>query len=108
MANICTNVLYCCTDSKANYQKIKTVLGRALDIKEYDYDDENQWFELLFLSEWEFPTTMFHSLVSELTDDKTLYFKILSYELLQSYISYRIYKNGRWVEKEMEQLSTTY
>lgn len=96
MANICTNMLFCNTENAKNYKKVLDFIEENFEVDFINEDDDNTYFESEFDSRWSFPEEEFETLLESLTEDKTLYIRILSYELCSEYASFRIYKNGSW------------
>ncbi len=96
MANMCTNMFYCRTENKENYNKVLTFLQETFNVDFTDEDEDGQYFESEFYSRWTFPEVEFDQLVSALIEDQTLYLRILSHELCSEYASFRIYQNGSW------------
>lgn len=94
MANICTNMLFCKTENAANYKKVSDFLE---DNFEMDcINEDNLSFEGEFGSKWSFPEEEFNTLIKSLTEDETLYIRILSHELCSEYAGFRIYQNNEW------------
>ncbi len=96
MANTCTNIFYCKTENKENYNKVLTFLQETFDVNFTEEDEDGQYFESEFSSKWTFPELEFDQLVSALIEDQTLYLRILSHELCSEYASFRVYREGNW------------
>ncbi len=96
MANRCTNMLYCKTDKADNYNKVLTFLHETFDVDFTNEDEDGDYFESEFYSKWSFPESEFEELIPTLSEDQTLYIRILSHELSSEYASFRIYQKGSW------------
>lgn len=96
MANICTNMLYCKTDNAENYKKVLDFLEEKFEVDFINEDTDSNYFESEFSSKWSFPEEEFNTLIKSLTEDETMYIRILSHELCSEYASFRIYQNGEW------------
>ncbi len=96
MANICTNIFYCSTESRENLKKVE----EFLDTNFYDWDcwsmEEDDFIEGLFDSNWVFPEELFEELIKDIGDDDSLYIRVLSYEFGLEYAGFRIYRNNDW------------
>ncbi|WP_234200093.1 hypothetical protein [Porphyromonas gingivalis] len=62
----------------------------------YCYCSDEQMVEGEFESKWSFPENFFERITTELSHDKTLYMRILSYEFGNEYASFRVYRDGEW------------
>lgn len=96
MANMCTNILFCKTENAENYKKVLDFLEEKFEVDFVNEDEDGNYFESEFYSKWSFAEEEFNTLIKSLTEDETLYIRILSHELCCEYASFRIYKNGSW------------
>ena len=96
MANMCTNMLYCKTENAENYKKVLDFLEEKFEVYFINEETDSNYFEGEFYSKWSFPEQEFEELIESLTDDETLYIRILSHELCSEYASFRIYQNSEW------------
>lgn len=96
MANICTNMLFCKTENAENYKNVLDFLEENFEVDFINEDEDSNYFESEFDSKWSFPEQEFDKLIKSLTDDDSLYIRILSHELCCEYASFRIYQNNEW------------
>lgn len=96
MANICTNMFFCTTENANNYKRVLDFLEENFEVDFINEDDDSTYFESEFDSKWSFPEEEFDTLMKSLTEDETLYIRILSHELCSGYASFRIYESGSW------------
>jgi len=89
-------MLFCKTENAENYKKVLDFLEENFEVDFINEDEDNTYFESEFDSKWSFPEQEFKKLIESLTDDETLYIRILTHELCCEYASFRIYQNNEW------------
>ncbi len=94
MANICTNLLYCTSESKKNKERIKQFITDTFEVFTEEVNEEFMEFD--FGSKWAFPHKEMKKFTEALKHDKSLYIRCLSYEFGCDYVEYMRYKNGKW------------
>lgn len=94
MANTCTNIFFCKTESEDNLKIISDFMTKTFEWEYCNEDDPR--IEGDFNSKWSFPESEFEELISRLHPDDSLYMRILSHELGSEYVSYRIFKDNEW------------
>lgn len=94
MANICTNIFYAETSNKENLKKIKSFLQEEFHCDNLNEDEV--YIEAYFDSRWTYPKEHIDRLVASLELDEELYIRILSHELSNEYVAFKVYRFGQW------------
>ncbi|MGY0427171.1 MAG: hypothetical protein ACWIPI_10165 [Polaribacter sp.] len=94
MANICTNIFFCSSESKNVLQQIEEYLQETFDT--YHLEVDNNFLEAEFNSKWSFPMKEMEKLTTNLKEDEDLYMRCLSYEFGCDYVEYMIFEKGEW------------
>ena len=93
MANYATNIFHARTENQTDLDKIEAFL-----------DDKFNGFvnrhgnsvDAEFSSRWVYPEEEINKLVESLDAKDGAYIKILTYELDDEYVSFRIFSQGKW------------
>ena len=94
MVNYATNLFYA---EKKNGNELKKV---------EDYLEENfcdcyvnrleNGLDCEFSSKWDYPEETIDNMISLLEDKNDIYIRVLTHELCNEYVSFRVFKNGEW------------
>ena len=49
-----------------------------------------------FSSKWDYPEETIDKMISLLEDKNDIYIRVLTHELCNEYVSFRVFKNGEW------------
>lgn len=93
MANYATNIFCARTENNADLDKIEAFLDDNFDgfvNRQYNSVDAE------FSSRWVYPEEEIDKLVALLEAKDEAYIKILTYELEDEYVSFRIFSQGKW------------
>lgn len=94
MANYATNLFYAETQNGNDLKKVE-------DYLEENFCDcyvnrlENS-IECEFSSKWDYPKEMMDSMISLLEGKNDIYIRVLTHELCNEYVSFRVFRNGEW------------
>lgn len=94
MANICTNIFYAETNNKGNLNKIKLFLKKEISCKKID--EGEVFIKAYFDSRWTYLKVHIDKLIASLEPDEVLYIRILSHELSNEYVAFKVYRFGQW------------
>lgn len=94
MANICTNLFFAQTTNKANLKKIQTFIEEEFVCNNIEVEDN--YVEADFDSRWTYPKEHIDRLIASLEPDEVLYIRILSHELNNEYVAFKVYRYGQW------------
>ena len=94
MANYATILFYAETKNMNDLKKVE------------DYLEENfcdcyvnrlkNGIECEFSSKWVYPEEMMDSMISLLEGKNDIYIRVLTHELCNEYVSFRVFRNGEW------------
>lgn len=93
MANYATNIFHASTESKEDLDKIEAFLDDNFNGLVNRYGDT---VDAEFSSRWEYPEKEIDELVASLAAKDKIYIRILTYELEDEYVSFRIFSQGKW------------
>lgn len=98
MANICSNRIYCATADAATFLHVLDWLYDNFSVNDLDGDetDGSYWMHGEFSSKWCFPDELFRQLTDELSADKTLYIRVVSFEPGDLYLEGNVYRDSSW------------
>lgn len=96
MANICTNMFFCSSESKNVLKQVEEYLQKTFDTYHLEVDEDGNFLEAEFNSKWSFPMGEMKKLTTNLKEDENLYMRCLSYEFGCDYVEYMIFENGEW------------
>ncbi len=94
MANYATNLFYAETKNLNDLQMVE-------DCLEENFCDcyvnrlENA-IECEFSSKWDYPEKVIDGMISLLEGKYDIYIRVLTHELCNEYVSFRVFKNGEW------------
>jgi hypothetical protein len=57
---------------------------------------EEEFIDAKFESKWEYPSELIDGLIKSLDEPNKVYIRVLSHELANEYVSFRIYSQGEW------------
>ena len=93
MANYATNIFHASTENEQDLDKIEAFLDENFNgYVERNDDTINAEFD----SRWEYPEKEIDELVANLEVKDKIYIRILTYELKDEYVSFRIFSQGKW------------
>ena len=93
MANYATNIFHASTENKQDLDKIEAFLDDHFNGFVNRYSDI---VDAEFSSRWEYPEKEIDELVASLEAKDKIYIRILTYELEDEYVSFRIFSQGKW------------
>ena len=93
MANYATNIFHASTENKQDLDKIEAFLDDNFNGFVNRYGDI---VDAEFSSRWEYPEIEIDELVASLEAKDKIYIRILTYELEDEYVSFRIFSQGKW------------
>lgn len=93
MANYATNIFHASTENKQDLEKIEAFLDDNFNGFINRYSDI---VDAEFSSRWEYPKKEIDELVASLEAKDKIYIRILTYELEDEYVSFRIFSQGKW------------
>ena len=93
MANYATNIFHASTENKQDLDKIEAFLDDNFNGFVNRYSDI---VAAEFSSRWEYPEKEIDELVASLEAKDKIYIRILTYELEDEYVSFRIFSQGKW------------
>ncbi len=94
MANYATNIFFASTENENDLNKIEKYLNETF----YDCYLE-RWDECIdgeFESRWDYPEELMNKLFDQLEEKDKLYCRVLTHELANEYVSFRMFTNGEW------------
>lgn len=93
MANYATNIFHASTENEQDLDKIEAFLDENFNgYVERNDDTINAEFD----SRWEYPEKAINELIALLAAKDKIYIRILTYELENEYVSFRIFSQGKW------------
>lgn len=93
MANYATNIFHASTENKQDLNKIEAFLDDNFKGFVNRYGDT---VDAEFDSRWEYPEKEINELIALLVAKDKIYIRILTYELEDEYVSFRIFSQGKW------------
>ena len=93
MANCATNIFYARTENRTDLDKIETFLD---DVFNAYVNRQIDSVDAEFTSRWEYPEEEINKLVESLEAKDKIYIRILTHELENEYVSFRIFSHGKW------------
>ncbi|HIY88821.1 MAG TPA: hypothetical protein H9824_08980 [Candidatus Bacteroides pullicola] len=94
MANYATNLFYAETQNGNDLKKVEDYLEKNF-CDCYVNRLENA-IDCEFSSKWIYPEEMIDNMLSLLKDKNDIYIRVLTHELCNEYVSFRVYQNGKW------------
>ena len=94
MADYAANLFYASTNNRKDLEKIEQFLEE--DMRDSMYVGDDCIIEGEFLSRYNFPEKEVNDLIASLDAPDELYLRVLTYDLPNEYVSFRIYSNGKW------------
>lgn len=93
MANYATNIFHARTETQTDLDKIEAFLD---DNFNGFVNRQGNSVDAEFSSRWVYPEEEINKLVESLDAKDGTYIKILTYELEDEYVSFRIFSQGKW------------
>ncbi|WP_288786052.1 hypothetical protein [uncultured Bacteroides sp.] len=93
MANYATNIFHARTENQTDLDKIEAFLD---DNFNGFVNRQSNSVDAEFSSRWVYPEEEINKLVESLDAKDGAYIKILTYELEDEYVSFRIFSQGKW------------
>ena len=93
MANYATNIFHATTANKQDLDKIEAFLDDNFDGYVNRYGDI---IDAEFSSRWVYPEELIDKLVASLEAKDKIYIRVLTHELDNEYVSFRIFSQGTW------------
>ncbi len=94
MANYATNLFYAETENRNDLEKVENFLEE--NFNDCCLQTDSCFVEAEFSSKWDFPEKEMDELVSSLEAKDEIYIRVLTHELCNEYVSFRIFSNGEW------------
>ena len=94
MANYATNLFFCSTENENDLEKEE----KFLDEKFFDcyLERSEDYVDGEFYSKWDFPEALINEMIESLEDKQGIYIRVLTHELCNEYVSFRIFSQGEW------------
>ena len=102
MANYATNIFHARTENQTDLDKIEAFLDDKFN---GFVNRQGNSVDAEFSSRWVYPEEEINKLVESLDAKDGAYIKILTYELDDEYVSFRIFSQGKWNIKKIAKLS---
>ncbi|MBS6240341.1 MULTISPECIES: hypothetical protein [Bacteroidales] len=93
MANYATNIFHARTENQTDLDKIEAFLDDKFN---GFVNRQGNSVDAEFSSRWVYPEEEINKLVESLDAKDGAYIKILTYELDDEYVSFRIFSQGKW------------
>lgn len=93
MANYATNIFHARTENQTDLDKIEAFLDDKFN---GFVNRQGDSVDAEFSSRWVYPEEEINKLVESLDAKDGAYIKILTYELDDEYVSFRIFSQGKW------------
>ncbi len=93
MANYATNIFHARTENQTDLDKIEAFLDDKFN---GFVNRQGNSVDAEFSSRWVYPEEEINKLVESLEAKDGAYIKILTYELDDEYVSFRIFSQGKW------------
>lgn len=94
MANYATNLFYLSTKNENDLDRVERFLNDNFQC--CDLIREQGWIEAQFDSRWVYPEKEMDQLLSSLEQLSELYIRVLTHELCNEYVSFRVFSDGEW------------
>ena len=94
MADYTTNLFYASTSNKKDLERIEQFLEE--DMRDSMYVGEDCIIEGEFLSRYDYPEKEVNELIASLEAPNELYLRVLTHDLSNEYVSFRIFSGGKW------------
>ena len=94
MANYATNLFFCSTENENDLEKVE----KFLDEKFFDcyLERSEDYVDGEFYSKWDVPEALINEMIESLEDKQGIYIRVLTHELCNEYVSFRIFSQGEW------------
>lgn len=94
MADYATNLFYASTNNNKDLERIEQFLEE--DIRDSMYIGDDCIIEGEFLSRYDYPEKEVNKLIASLEAPNELYLRVLTHDLSNEYVSFRIFSGGNW------------
>ena len=94
MANYATNLFFASTENESDLDKIEAFLDDKFGVCYQDRNDD--CIEAEFESRWDYPEELIEQLIASLEAKDEIYIRVLTHELCNEYVSFRIFSGGEW------------
>ena len=94
MANYATNLFFCSTENENDLEKVEKFLGEKFF--DCDLERSEDYVDGEFYSKWDFPEALINEMIESLEDKQGIYIRVLTHELCNEYVSFRIFSQGEW------------
>lgn len=94
MANIANNDFFASTSNEKDLKRIEAYLDENFDYDSFMSDDD--YIEVMFYSRWEYPENLIDEMIASLEAPNELYIRVLSYDLPNEFVSFRVFEMGKW------------
>lgn len=94
MANYAINLFFASTENEKDLEKIEQFLDKNFGDCFMSVDD--CFLEAEFESRWEYPESLIDELIASLEEKDKVYIRVLTHELANEYVSFRIFSDGEW------------
>ena len=94
MANYATNLFFCSTENENDLEKVE----KFLDEKFFDcyLERSEDYVEWRVLFKVGLPEALINEMIESLEDKQGIYIRVLTHELCNEYVSFRIFSQGEW------------
>ena len=94
MANYATNLFFASTENEKDLDKVENFLEE--NFSDCYQSREEDYIEAEFSSRWDYPEKLIDELIASLEKQDEIYIRVLTHELCNEYVSFRIFTNGEW------------
>lgn len=94
MANYATNLFFASTENQNDLERIGQFLDENLCDSMYEMYDE--CIDGEFCSRWKYPEEEIEDMIDLLEDKDKVYIRILTFQLSDEYVSFRVFSEGEW------------
>lgn len=94
MANYATNIFFASTENESDLNKIEAFLDDKFNVCYQDRNEDS--IDAEFESRWDYPEELIEQLIASLEAKDEIYIRVLTHELCNEYVSFRIFSAGEW------------
>lgn len=94
MANYATNLFFASTENEKDLDRVEKFLEE--NFSDSYQTREEDYIEAEFSSRWDYPAKLIDELIVSLEKQDEIYIRVLTHELCNEYVSFRIFTNGEW------------
>lgn len=94
MANYATNIFFASTENEKDLERVETFLDEHFCDCYIDCNED--YINAEFESRWDYPESLIDEMISSLEAKDEIYIRVLTHELCNEYVSFRVYSGGKW------------